>query len=152
AQRSGSMAQFDQTTASRAVLLEVTNVLGAFRDHLVIVGGWVPELLFPNRGHMGSLDVDLAVAPTALADNVYETILKRMLDAGYAHQIGPTRFLKGVGGAPEPVKVDLISGQYQQGDGKAAVIQINQLQISCLRGIDLAFEAYDEKEISGPMP
>src|SRR5262249_25403398 len=98
------MAQFDQTTASRAVLIEGMGVLGSLRDHLVIVGGWVPELLFPNRGHMGSLDVDLAVAPTALADNPYETILKRLLDAGYAHQIGPTRFVKGVAGALEPVK------------------------------------------------
>jgi hypothetical protein len=53
------VANLDQTTACWAVLIEVTNVLGAFRDQLVIVGGWVPELLDLNRGHIGSLDVDL---------------------------------------------------------------------------------------------
>ena len=61
------MTESDPTAASRAVLIEVANVLGAFREHLVVVGGWVPELLFPDKGHIGSLDVDLAVAPTALS-------------------------------------------------------------------------------------
>jgi hypothetical protein len=46
--------------ASKAVLIEVMNVLGRYRDHLILVGGWVPELLLPNRGYMGSLDVDPA--------------------------------------------------------------------------------------------
>lgn len=146
------MTQFNnQIDASRAVLIEVANVLGAFRNHLVLIGGWVPEMLFPNRGHIGSLDVDFAVASTALADNAYETILKRMLDAGYRHHIGPTRFVKDVPGAPEPVKVDLISGQYQT-DQKSASIQVNELQLSSLKGIDLAFDASDEFEISGQMP
>ncbi len=76
------MTSFDPTSASRAVLIEVMNVLGAFRDDIVLVGGWVPELLYPNRGHIGSLDVDLAISRSALGDNVYQTILKRMIEAG----------------------------------------------------------------------
>ena len=79
------MEAFNPTTASRAVLIEVVNVLGAFRDELVVVGGWVPDVLFPNRGHIGSLDVDLAVSAGALADNAYQTILRRLADAGYTH-------------------------------------------------------------------
>jgi hypothetical protein len=145
------MAQFDQTKASRAALIEVVNVLGAFRDHLVLIGGWVPELLFPERDHIGSLDVDLAVAPTACGDSVYTSILKRMLDAGYHHHTGPTRFTKEIAGAVKPVKVDFISGQYAQGK-KSGSLQINELLLSSLRGIDLAFEACNEIEISGEMP
>jgi hypothetical protein len=34
-----------ETEAVRAVLLEELNALGAMRDDLVIVGGWVPDLL-----------------------------------------------------------------------------------------------------------
>ena len=49
----------DITAASRAVLVDVLGVLGAYRSHLVVIGGWVPELRFPGRGHPGSLDVDL---------------------------------------------------------------------------------------------
>jgi hypothetical protein len=33
-----------ETEAARAVLIEVLNALGAIRDELVIVGGWVPDL------------------------------------------------------------------------------------------------------------
>jgi hypothetical protein len=145
------MAESDQTTAGRAVLIEVANVLGAFRDHLVVVGGWVPELLFPNQEHIGSLDVDLAVAPTALSANSYQTICARMRDAGYSHHTSPTRFSKAVPGAPDPVKVDLISGEYSQGE-KSASVHVNELQISSVRGIDLAFEGCDEMEIAGRMP
>ena len=45
------MNSFDPITASRAVLIEVMNVLGVFRDEIVLVGGWVPDLLYPDRGH-----------------------------------------------------------------------------------------------------
>ena len=41
--RDGDVAIFDQTAASRAVLIEVANVLGAFRDRLasnVILTRW----------------------------------------------------------------------------------------------------------------
>lgn len=141
----------DQTAASRAVLIEVANVLGAYRPHLVLVGGWVPELLFPNKGHLGSLDVDLAVAPSALAGDAYQSILKRMLAAGYSHGSAPTRFVKHVVGAPMPVKVDLITGQYQAGE-KSAAITVNELRIDSLRGVDLAFQACDEIDVSGAMP
>jgi hypothetical protein len=141
----------DQTSASKSVLLEVSNVLGAFRDKLVIVGGWVPELLYPQKGHIGSLDVDLAVSPKALSANAYQTIRKRMQEAGYSVHADPTRFTKSVAGASEPVKVDLISGQYVSGE-KSDAIQLNELVISGLRGLDLAFEACEEMELVGAMP
>jgi len=37
-----------ETEAARSVLLEVLNALGAMREELVIVGGWVPDLLYPD--------------------------------------------------------------------------------------------------------
>ncbi len=137
--------------ASHSVLIEVANVLGAFRDHLVIVGGWVPELLFPGKGHLRSVDVDIAVSPKAIASNVYETILQRMIDAGYSHATSPTRFTKNHSQFLSAVKVDLICGQYQTGQ-KTDSITVNGLPLSCLRGIDLAFEANDTISITGNMP
>jgi len=41
----------NQQDAARAVLIEVVNILGAFKDDLVIVGGWVPDLIFPGKNH-----------------------------------------------------------------------------------------------------
>ena len=68
----------NETEAARAVLLEVLNALGAMRDELVIVGGWVPDLLYPKSNHMGSLDVDLAVSPNAIGGNAYSSIRERV--------------------------------------------------------------------------
>ena len=96
--------------ASKAVLIEVMNVLGHYRDHLILVGGWVPELLLPNRGHMGSLDVDFAVDVRGISQKQYDTILQRLIDAGYTRE--PNCFLRPVKGAQEPVKLDLITGEY----------------------------------------
>jgi hypothetical protein len=138
-------------SASKAVLIEAMQVLGAFRDQLVIVGGSVPELLYPDRGHIGTLDVDLAVSPSALSGNAYKTIRKRLLDANFSHKNGPTRFEKNVEGLEEPVKLDLISGQYQTGE-KLTSVQVNELNINTLRGLDLAFEICRPIEISGYMP
>jgi len=145
------MPNFDPTSASRAVLIEVMNVLGAFRDKIVLIGGWVPDLLYPNSGHIGSLDVDLAVSQIAIGSNAYETILKRMIEAGYEHHASPTRFTKTVAGVKEPVKVDLIGGQYVAGE-KTQTIQVNELGLNTLRGIDLAFEVCQNLQISGMMP
>ena len=51
-----------QIDAARRVLIDVGQVLASFADCLVLVGGWVPDLLIPEAGesHIGSIDVDLA--------------------------------------------------------------------------------------------
>ena len=56
------------TSASKAVLLEVATTLRAYRDALVLIGGWVPYLLLQKHrllekpfDHVGSIDIDLAV-------------------------------------------------------------------------------------------
>jgi hypothetical protein len=41
----------DQKKAAKSVLIEVWNVLGAFREDMVLIGGWVPELHYPGHGH-----------------------------------------------------------------------------------------------------
>ena len=37
-----------EVAASRSVLIELIHILGAFRDDMIIVGGSVPPLLFPD--------------------------------------------------------------------------------------------------------
>jgi hypothetical protein len=143
--------RFNATTASRAVLIEVANAIGAYRPDFVIIGGWVPELLYPDKGHIGSIDVDLAVSSAIKSGNAYTTILQRLVQAGYVHKTSPTRFLKKVSGVDEPVKVDLVGGQYHGGQIVTS-FQIGELQINSLRGVDLAFLASDEMEVSGEMP
>jgi hypothetical protein len=44
--------------AARSVLLELTHLLGEFRNDIVLVGGWVPGLILPDSEiqHLGSAD------------------------------------------------------------------------------------------------
>jgi len=53
----------EQVAAAKSVLLELARLLGEYRDDMVVVGGWVPELLLPShpKRHVGSIDVDLAL-------------------------------------------------------------------------------------------
>ncbi len=67
----------------RSVLMEVLTILSKDLDNLAIIGGWVPELVFPNRGHIGSLDVDLALDARKLEPKAYESIRKKLVDRGY---------------------------------------------------------------------
>ena len=34
-------------------------VLGEYSEHIRIIGGWVPALLYPDSDHIGSIDVDV---------------------------------------------------------------------------------------------
>ena len=142
------MNQFD---AARSVLLEVMNVLGEYRDEIVIVGGWVPDLIYPDKRHGGSLDVDLAIGPGAVGANEYSTILARLTESDYTHTTNPTRFYRNVPDVEMPVKVDMISGEYITGE-KTANVQVNELGMSSLRGIDLAFEHSEDIKLEGTMP
>jgi hypothetical protein len=49
--------------AAYSVLIEIVRVLGEYRDNLVLIGGWVPQILFQNKSelHIGSIDIDLAL-------------------------------------------------------------------------------------------
>ncbi len=137
--------------AARSVLLEVLNALGEMRDELVIVGGWVPDLLYPARNHMGSLDVDLAVSPRAIGGNAYSSIRERLTQIGYTMQESPTRFFKHLPGLANPVKIDLITGLYVSQQRRNSIL-VDEICISALRGIDLAFQASETIIIKGRMP
>lgn len=66
-----------------SVLLEIGQVLGAYRDRFVVIGGSVPWLLFPQAQppHIGTLDVDLSLDAEALGDGEYKVSI-RQFDGG----------------------------------------------------------------------
>lgn len=61
--------------AARSVLVELMHLLGDYRENIVIVGGWVPELLLGSKEspHIGSVDVDVALDHLKLRDEGYMT-------------------------------------------------------------------------------
>jgi hypothetical protein len=67
-----------QVEAARRVLIDLGQVLASFHDCLVIVGGWVPDLLISEaeEAHVGSIDVDLALDAKKLDDGRYAELLQ----------------------------------------------------------------------------
>ena len=69
--------------AARRVLLELTRVLGSYDEEIAVVGGWVPPLLMPGAGHLGSTDVDVALDHEALQEPRYATLRALLERSGY---------------------------------------------------------------------
>ena len=107
----------DLVEAAHSVLLELVRLLGEYRDDLVVVGGWVPQLILPDEPlkHVGSIDVDLAFNHRNLQDAGYATIQKLLLSRGYEQDHRqPFIFHRtvNVGGNPIKVQVDFLAGEY----------------------------------------
>src|SRR3990172_9032945 len=85
--------------ACKAVLIELVHLMGEFRDHMVVVGGWVPALLLPEAAepHAGTLDIDLALDFRRIPDGSYRTILQTLSGRGYRQDLAqPFRFVREV--------------------------------------------------------
>jgi hypothetical protein len=94
-----------QVKAARRVLVDLGQVLAAFMDSLVVVGGWTPDLLLPRaeQPHVGSIDVDLALDAAKLNKGRYAELLKILLDT--------KRYRKGAKDFQLVVEVDLKDGE-----------------------------------------
>jgi hypothetical protein len=143
----------NEVTACRSVLVEVLTILSKDLDKLAVVGGWVPELAFPNQGHVGSLDVDLALDARKLQPLAYESIRRKLVDAGYQQsEEVPNRFFRGIKGTTLQVKVDLITGEFPDIAAKDTHIQIQELPVWKAHGVDLAFDYQQEVPVEGVLP
>lgn len=143
------------TRAARKVMIELARILGEYQRHIVIVGGWVPELLVPEKGHVGSTDVDLALDHEALSDPGYTTILEHLEARGY-EQSDKQPFIfereVHVEGEAISVQVDLMSGEYG-GTGQSHRTQsVQDVRARKARGCDLAFQLNEEVELEDELP
>lgn len=74
-----------EVAAARRVLIDPGQVLGSYvRESVVVVGGWVPDLLIvgAEEPHIGSIDVDLALNVEKLREGRYAKIVAAMLATG----------------------------------------------------------------------
>src|SRR5215467_12895149 len=108
----------DQVEAARSVLLELVHLLGEYRDDIVVVGGWVPQLILPpgHPPHVGSIDVDLALNHRHLRGAGYATIQALLNRRGY-EQDPRQPFIYHrtvvVNGNAIRVEVDFLAGEYE---------------------------------------
>jgi hypothetical protein len=142
--------------AAYSVLIEIVRVLGEYRDNIVLIGGWVPQILFQNKGemHTGSIDIDLALDHRQITDEGYKGIHDLLMDSGYRQGKQPFIFHRTVKieGVEVSVQIDLLSGEYE-GTGKSHRHQkIQEIRTRKVRGCDLAFNNPIELTIEGNLP
>ncbi len=144
----------EAVAAARSALIELTHILGEYRDETVLVGGWIPELLLPSGEdrHIGSIDVDLALNHKELTAAGYQMIGEILRKHGYEKDARqPFIFRKQVHG--HIVQVDFLAGEYG-GTGRGHRTQkAMDMQPRKARGCDLAFEIPPEEiPIQGKLP
>lgn len=146
----------EAVAAAKSVLIELVHLLGEYRDSIVLIGGWVPELLIPQqaRPHVGSIDIDLALNHLRIQEEGYKMIEELLLSRGYKQGKQPFIYLRSVPVRDKEitVQVDLLAGEYE-GTGKGHRHQkVQGLLTRKVRGCDLAFEMSSEVTIEGELP
>lgn len=143
--------------AARSAIIELMNLLGEYREEIVLVGGWVPFLSLdepddPLDRHPGSADVDIVLDHRELEEAGYETIAKRLEEAGY-EPAGeqPFQYSKTISGVM--VHIDLLAGVYAGTGKKHRTQKVQDVKARKARGADLVFQiGPDKREISGRLP
>lgn len=96
--------------ASRELLQHVCGLLEPFRDDAVLIGGWVPEIRFPDAGYVGTIDVDFA---TRLSAEGHRQVVTLLLQNGFRAGAEPYQFVKNmtVDGRSYAVRLDLLTSR-----------------------------------------
>ncbi len=149
--------QKEAVDACFSVMIEIMTILGEFRDNIVLVGGWVPFLLYPEKQkqHTGSLDVDLVFNFKKISMETYNTILSLIMKRGYEQGFQPFIFLREVetaSGRSIKVQVDLLAGEYGGTTKKHRTQKLQDGRARKTRGSDLVFQDFSYVKISGKMP
>ena len=142
--------------AAHSVLIELVHLLGEYKDDIVLIGGWVPEVLLPHQssGHVGSMDVDLALNHQKIQDAGYKMIQELLTSRGYEQGPQPFIFFRSVNirGTTVKVQVDLLAGEYEGASKGHRHQKIQGMQARKARGCDLVFEMSKEVRIEGTIP
>ena len=133
-----------QCSAAYSVLGEIVNILGEYSEDMLLIGGWVPALLFPEREHIGSIVVDILLNQNRIksSEGHYMTIRKILERHGYSRR--PDQYFTYtktvvVDGVDYDVDVDFLSGKYG-GDGGKVSKHVDGLKTLPATGGNFAFE------------
>ena len=132
-----------QKEAAHRILVELVNLFDAYKDEIRIVGGWVPDLMFPNEGHIGSVDVDILINHLMLKDSGYQSMAKILLKNGYVeHEEKYFSFVKDVilEDITYTVDVDVLAGMYGGSQKKKRSQHIQGIKALKATGGNFAFD------------
>ena len=167
----------DATATSLVGLAEIMTALGAYRDALVLIGGWAPYLILQKFGepgffdpgvfdprvfdtgfaHVGSIDIDFVVDPEAIDADQYATIVGLLLARGYGPLTGSKfQFQKMIAslrtGQPHVIRVDFLTPKpLQRRSHRHREIQ-HDLQARTLAGAEVALTHWFWHEFDAQLP
>jgi len=155
---------------SLSVYLELMTILGAYREGLVLVGGWAPYFILERFGregadfrHVGSIDIDIAVNHRLVSPDQYTSIVERLERRGYSERLNrvgqPIPFIfereveLGEGQGARIIEVDFLAPEYG-GTGKRHRHQRVQHDLLArkARGCDVVFDHCFDYELRGILP
>jgi hypothetical protein len=144
-----------QIEAAHRVLVDLGQVLACFKDSLVVVGGWTPDLLLPDaeERHIGSIDVDLALDASKLGEGLYAELIQLLLDTR-RYRPGEKEFQLAVdvdledGGKPVLVEVDFLAAQNVKWKKNKPKL-LEGFRVLTAEGCNVAFHAPVEITIPG---
>ena len=147
----------DEVKACYSALIELLTILGEYRDHSVIIGGWVPYFLCPEHReeHTGSLDIDLALDFSRIAEDRYETILRAIARRGWRPGREPFIFLKAFplpDGREIEVEINFLAGEYGGRARSRRHQDVQNIKARKARGSDLVFAGPVDIIIEGTLP
>jgi len=143
-----------------AVLIELGQILGPFRDAIVVVGGAVPYLMLRDAApaHIGTLDIDLDLNPDRLADGAYADLVETLERAGYERDVDdlkPFQLRRTVdprdGGMPILVLLDLLMPRNAKTTSNRPPL-VAGLRVQGADGGEIALTSNVRLPIEGVMP
>lgn len=146
-------------TAVRQTLVEIAQILGSFQGKFAVIGGAVPWLLLhpEDMAHVGTLDIDLALDPQALAGTEYAELVDVLRDHGYNQREGARAFqlVREVPasdeGPPIDVYVDFLMPRHAVVEKRDTPL-IKDFAVQRADGADLAIDFQTMVEIEEAMP
>jgi hypothetical protein len=142
--------------AARSVLMELVHLLGEYKDDIVLIGGWVPEVLLPHYSgpHVGSMDVDIALNHQKIQEEGYKRIEALLRQRGYRQGEQPYIFFRAVrvGDREVNVEVNLLAGEYEGTSKGHRHQKIQGIRARKVRGCDLVFDMPKEIRVEGRLP
>jgi hypothetical protein len=157
-----SAADYDERTtqAVKSVLIEIGQILGAYKGKFAVIGGAVPWLLLENEdmAHVGTLDVDIALDADALKEgDEYANLIESLTGNGYEQRTDLRRFqlVRKVdtkdGKVPIDVIVDFLMPRGIKLEKNDPVL-IENFAVQKADGAELALRFHEMVAVDGSMP
>ena len=145
-----------QREAAHRVLVELCSLFSQYQDDIRLIGGWVPDLLYPDRGHVGSVDVDILINHLTLQDVGYQTMARILSMNGYRkHPVKYFSFIREVeiNGVLFDVDVDILAGMYDGTKREKRSQHVQGMKALKATGGDFAFKLEPQRiSLEAPRP